>query len=248
MPNTDQTTPEVTVKAFAINMGIQRPGFQLLSLVAPSPSTNQPAQHLHTPCFLPDQFGIYISAYVPLLVITLFGILAANLYRIRFGNSQKERVKRDQQLSETRGSPATPALGGTDEQSTVVSRGNRDDEMQAEGESEESGRAVDANGHGNGKAHTHAKTNSAQFLPAPAAHAKHRQRQHAFSFTFVLSGTRRRISVPRFAEPSVLWLSSIRGGSASGWVLVWDFVRDVGVVAWPAVGVFAGISWWMFHS
>ena len=51
-------------------MGIRHPGYQLLSLVPPSPDRGTPS-FAHQPCLLPDQLGIYLNAYIPLLALTL---------------------------------------------------------------------------------------------------------------------------------------------------------------------------------
>ncbi|OJT07141.1 hypothetical protein TRAPUB_2007 [Trametes pubescens] len=61
-------------------MGIRRPGYQLLSLIPPTafPETQTIA---HTPCLLPDQLGIYLSVYVPLIVLSLAILLLSNIRR-----------------------------------------------------------------------------------------------------------------------------------------------------------------------
>jgi hypothetical protein len=57
----------------------KRTGFQLLSLVSPSPNQAQ----LHTPCQLPNQLRIYLWGYLPLIVLTLLGLVVLNVHRIR---------------------------------------------------------------------------------------------------------------------------------------------------------------------
>lgn len=54
---------EVTVKSPSIAMGIRTPGFQLLTL-----SSNHPEDRA---CFMPDQLGIYLEVYTPLIVLSL---------------------------------------------------------------------------------------------------------------------------------------------------------------------------------
>ncbi|GAA5964234.1 hypothetical protein JCM21900_002876 [Sporobolomyces salmonicolor] len=88
----DGLTPvtETTVKAFSMAMGIRRPGYHLLSLYAPlppplsdsfdpafDPSTAVPSPaYTATTCLLPDQLGIYLHIYLPLLLtFTLFFLL-----------------------------------------------------------------------------------------------------------------------------------------------------------------------------
>ena len=61
-------------------MGIQQPGFQLLSLVDPhsiSPNSPSTADRL---CLLPDQISIYLLRYLPLLIFTII-ILAVSTLR-----------------------------------------------------------------------------------------------------------------------------------------------------------------------
>ncbi|KAI0373398.1 hypothetical protein BV20DRAFT_734412 [Pilatotrama ljubarskyi] len=79
-PSPPDSIPEITVKSFSMAMGIRRPGYQLLSLVPPS--TSPGAQTFaHTPCLLPDQLGIYLSVYVPLVALTLAILLLSNVWR-----------------------------------------------------------------------------------------------------------------------------------------------------------------------
>ena len=228
-------------------MNVQRPGFQLLSLVAPSPSTNQPAQHLHTPCLLPDQIGVYLSVYVPLVVLSLLGILVANVYRIRYGSERRDLgdggMGAYPRGTKPRPRSGIPELGSTDEPLVVLGRTREGSDMRARGENDEYRglRAEDAN------RKTHAKKLSVQFLPAPAAQSPHRQRHSVFSWTTLLSGVRQRISMPCALIPSYLWFLAGNGVPIERG-LIWGCIRDIGVVAWPPLGVFAGIAWWMFHS
>ncbi|TFK23915.1 Metallo-dependent phosphatase [Coprinopsis marcescibilis] len=72
---------EISIKSLSIAMGIKRPGFQLVSLAPPD--LRKPAfQHKSlndSPCFLPDQLGIYLRIYIPLTVITIGILLMSNL-------------------------------------------------------------------------------------------------------------------------------------------------------------------------
>lgn len=77
---------EVTVKSFSMAMGVRRPGFQLLSLAAPKrnnaySSASKGETVADRPCLLPDQLGIYLSVYVPLLVLSLLVLLLFRLFR-----------------------------------------------------------------------------------------------------------------------------------------------------------------------
>jgi hypothetical protein len=63
-------------------MGIKHPGFQLLSLT-PAPHRTDSGTLADTPCLLPDQLGIYLSAYIPLLVFSLLVLVVSSCYRTR---------------------------------------------------------------------------------------------------------------------------------------------------------------------
>ncbi|KAI0743823.1 Metallo-dependent phosphatase [Daedaleopsis nitida] len=73
--------PEITVKSFSMAMGIRRPGYQLLSLVPPTPNQADPT-FSHRPCLLPDQLGIYLSVYIPFFCLTLLALLVSNVRRV----------------------------------------------------------------------------------------------------------------------------------------------------------------------
>ncbi|THH08090.1 hypothetical protein EW145_g2951, partial [Phellinidium pouzarii] len=83
-----QYVREVTVKSISIAMGIQRPGFQLLSLVSPSELTPNAQSFADTLCLLPDQLSIYLNRYVPLLIISL---LVLGIFNYRGLRSRKTR-------------------------------------------------------------------------------------------------------------------------------------------------------------
>ncbi|KAG1809429.1 Metallo-dependent phosphatase-like protein [Suillus subaureus] len=90
---------EITVKSFSMAMGIRRPGFQLLSLISTVPASetltqlpNSPPSLLDTPCFLPDQLGIYLNVYLPFILFSVLSLLALNVYRtLPGGNKQAQR-------------------------------------------------------------------------------------------------------------------------------------------------------------
>ncbi|KAH6914314.1 Metallo-dependent phosphatase-like protein [Coprinopsis sp. MPI-PUGE-AT-0042] len=71
---------EISVKSFSMAMGIKRPGFQLLSL-APDElrNPNRYKAHDDSPCFLPDQLGIYLRIYLPAFVLTLLLLFITDL-------------------------------------------------------------------------------------------------------------------------------------------------------------------------
>jgi len=73
------------MKAFSMAMGINRPGFQLMSLVPPPPiteGTSAPTQTFaDVPCLLPDQLQIYFRFYIPLAVVCILVLFYLNLKR-----------------------------------------------------------------------------------------------------------------------------------------------------------------------
>ena len=75
---------EVTVKSFSLAKNIRRPGFQLLSLMPPTgrPSPDHEASQTiaDVPCFLPDQYAIINSFYIPSLILTTLILFFSNIY------------------------------------------------------------------------------------------------------------------------------------------------------------------------
>ncbi len=70
---------EITIKSFSSSTGIRRPGFQLLSLVPPSTTSQSSITHADRPCFLPDQVGVYNRVYFPLFILTIVYLLFTNI-------------------------------------------------------------------------------------------------------------------------------------------------------------------------
>lgn len=70
---------EVTVKSFSMAMGIRKPGFQLLSVPE---NGGDSAGMVHELCLLPDQIGIYLDRYLPLVAVTL-GVMVIDLLLMR---------------------------------------------------------------------------------------------------------------------------------------------------------------------
>ena len=72
----------MTVKSFSSTAGVRRPGFQLLSLVPPDPSSPYVNQvtHADRPCSLPDQGGVYSRVYLPLAILTLVYLVGSNFW------------------------------------------------------------------------------------------------------------------------------------------------------------------------
>ncbi|KAJ7268838.1 hypothetical protein B0H12DRAFT_1096918 [Mycena haematopus] len=71
---------EVTVKSFSLSNHIRRPGFQLVSLVDPTPVEKS---IMDAPCLLPDPYSVYTSLYAPLALLTLIALFVFNTYRSR---------------------------------------------------------------------------------------------------------------------------------------------------------------------
>lgn len=71
---------EVTVKSFSMSNHISRPGFQLISLVDPTPTGKS---FIDAPCVLPDPYSVYTSLYTPLAFLTLISLFIFNTYRAR---------------------------------------------------------------------------------------------------------------------------------------------------------------------
>lgn len=71
---------EVTVKSFSMAMGIQSPGFQLLSIPTLNPSTTAEAPFMRDkPCALPNQIRLYTGFYVPAILVAL---ICLSLFRL----------------------------------------------------------------------------------------------------------------------------------------------------------------------
>ncbi|KAF8070577.1 Metallo-dependent phosphatase-like protein [Lyophyllum atratum] len=88
---------EVSIKSLSMAMGIKRPGFQLLSLAQghAEASAKLHRTHADAPCLLPDQIAIYISVYIPLLLVSLFVVLVSNMLRVRsFRTSTRQHRRR----------------------------------------------------------------------------------------------------------------------------------------------------------
>jgi hypothetical protein len=75
-----QGVREITLKSFSSSTGIRRPGFQLLSLIPPhEASSSTSATHADSPCFLPDQSGVYYRVYLPVAILTFIYLFATNI-------------------------------------------------------------------------------------------------------------------------------------------------------------------------
>lgn len=102
---------EITVKSFSMAMGIRRPGFQLLSLISTVPAMetltqlpNSPPSLLDTPCFLPDQLGIYLNVYLPFILLSVVSLLAFNVHRTVLGGRKQAQRQPEVSLQSSRSS------------------------------------------------------------------------------------------------------------------------------------------------
>ena len=78
---------EVTVKSFSMAMGIRKPGFQLLSVPEDDRDGASAVDQL---CLLPDQVGIYLEGYLPLVALTL-GLMIVDLVLMRRARMGSDR-------------------------------------------------------------------------------------------------------------------------------------------------------------
>ena len=117
---------EVTLKSFSLSVHIRRPGFQLVTLIDPdylpdqSPSPDVPAAWSlrEGTCLLPNQYGIYTSFYLPLLVFTLLILIWLNFHKPQRPSKFRNKLGltfRRSASSESRSSssgPSTPSYLG----------------------------------------------------------------------------------------------------------------------------------------
>ncbi|EAU91469.2 hypothetical protein CC1G_01958 [Coprinopsis cinerea okayama7 len=92
-PDDAHSIREVTLKSFSMSVHIQRPGFQLLSIMDPSDSSTplanpNPNTIADTPCFLPNQSKIYTSFYTPLFILTVLALFLLNYTARRKGRGR----------------------------------------------------------------------------------------------------------------------------------------------------------------
>lgn len=83
---------EVTVKSFSMAMGIRKPGFQLLSIPE---NGRDSAGTVDMLCLLPDQIGIYLDWYLPLVAVTL-GVMIVDLLLMRKTRTGSDRRPDDE--------------------------------------------------------------------------------------------------------------------------------------------------------
>lgn len=220
------TVREITVKSFSMAMGIRRPGFQLLSLISTVPALetltqlpNSPPSLLDTPCFLPDQLGIYLNVYLPFILLSVLGLLAFNVHRTLAGGN-----KQAQRRPEVYPRPSHPEHSS--------SRANSDYELYR--------RSL-------GQTNTE-DTDEDPILPLPvtkltgSAHSsklRGRSSSSSHSWPFYFLGRRRRISL------SLPCSSANRGVHEVG--LLHGFFSDVVDVAWPPLLAFCVAAWCATH-
>ncbi|KAJ7188096.1 Metallo-dependent phosphatase-like protein [Mycena filopes] len=210
---------EVTVKSLSMAMGIRRPGFQLLSLVPPH-SMQGTSSHADSLCLLPDQLGIYLSVYIPFLVLSLVVVCVANLRRI----CSPRKAKRSS--SSGSASPSYAPLSGALRSRSDTARADPSDWLQYPAESD------------------------TDILPRPVPSSSKKAPPPIFSHTFVLLGRRRRITIDTQSINSLTRSIFVCCGNQDvpnhrGFVAgVLLDVRDVAVFP---LGIFSLLSWWVFN-
>ena len=231
---------EISVKSFSMAMGVKVPGFQLLSLFPPSETNGQ--SFFDAPCFLPDQIGIYLSVYVPFILLSLAALFASNYYRVKAsdqartywssGDAGESGSVTNSYLDAGTWRATTPT---TMDDSQILLRKVGDPSGDAEDEEDE----------------------EAYSLPVPGSSTRRTfprsSRTCAKSWSFVLLGRRRRMTVDSSCLSSVLLTpffyveghnpESFRRSRAG---LFRGFFRDIFDVAWMALVLFALFAWWTF--
>lgn len=242
-----RTVKEVTVKAFSMAMGIRRPGVQLVSLLPPSYVTDHASTSIsiHTihdsPCFLPDQLGIYLSVYFPFILLSLLTLIVSNVYRVTTSPPSDNH------------SPPPPPPGSANleanfdfEDWRTTTPITMDDQVPLRTVKVDKEHDVEE-----GFAPT---TPGSAATPGTAIFGKPRSgpRPWSKSWSFVFFGRRRRMTIDSAVLGSVLspffsdrhqLEANIRGHRVG---LIGGFVQDVGRVAWPPLLLFAVITWWAF--
>lgn len=96
-------------------MGVRRPGYHLLTLFPPlEPDTPSSATYTQVSCTLPDQLGIWLHVYVPLVSIVLAALLLPKVYRRvqLYAGGSAGRSKRGLTSARSNGLPVTRPLNG----------------------------------------------------------------------------------------------------------------------------------------
>ncbi|KAF9263276.1 Metallo-dependent phosphatase [Marasmius fiardii PR-910] len=78
-------TREVTVKSLSMAMGIRHPGYQMLSLAS---GEGMKPEFMDVPCIMPDQIGIYLSGYIPLMVLSILVTLTYHVFQRMFSSKR----------------------------------------------------------------------------------------------------------------------------------------------------------------
>ncbi|KAJ7680466.1 Metallo-dependent phosphatase-like protein [Mycena polygramma] len=212
---------EVTVKSLSMAMGVRKPGFQLLSFVSPH-SMQGTSSHADSLCLLPDQLGIYLSTYIPLLVVSLLIICVANIRR-----TCSRRQRKRQSTSGIQSSSYVPLSGVLRSRSEAERPTESTDWLHYPSE------------------------NDADTLPRPtSSRASQKASRAIYSHTFVLLGRRRRLTISRESIASLS--GTIFGCCGNEEVpqsrgVVVGFLHDVRDIAIFPLGIFVLVSWWMFR-
>ncbi|KII92954.1 hypothetical protein PLICRDRAFT_103385 [Plicaturopsis crispa FD-325 SS-3] len=129
---------EVSVKSFSMAMGIRKPGVQLLSLVDPSTARARLPTHSDAPCFLPDQLGIYLTIYLPLVLFSLLVLLLFNLYAVSGPRRTSAWPVRARSQSPLRRTTSDDAIWVSSSLKTLPARSRLDADVDASTDTESS--------------------------------------------------------------------------------------------------------------
>ncbi|KAG8898062.1 hypothetical protein FRB99_007682 [Tulasnella sp. 403] len=103
----DGDVREVTVRTFAMDEDIRRPGFHLLSLYTP-PSTTTLPRRADLPCLLPDQFRTYTFIYLPFFLLSIAYVAYINWSLVVPRSIRVPRELQPLRVPSTFNEPTTP--------------------------------------------------------------------------------------------------------------------------------------------
>ena len=216
-------------------MGVRRPGFQLLSLVPGSPVQQgvlERATLADAPCFLPDQLGIYLYAYVPLIVFTLLALFIDNARRVYVNASFTKAPPPAQGGSRSPGANGQESTSSTGHKLSALSLPVRrfDDDA--------SSALSDAND---------SDDEHLYVLPPPTPSPSGKNRPVRRTKVNV-AGVAVDVSVLRSIVSCLVGSgNALDASKRKRRGLFGGIARDVLDVAWLPVGLFVAIAWWMLQ-
>lgn len=203
-------------------MGIRRPGFQQLSLVPPT--SHGASTFADSPCLLPDQLAIYLSVYIPFLLLSLLIVLLSNIIRTRvfpLGGSADSHSR----IPES--APTSLSSAPLSRKVRLRQEVERDDEQMPYEYSPDPDSPTEYPG---------------LTLPPPVSARSKKKQPHWFTKSFVLLGRRRRITIGAMSLKS-MWKVGSKGRKQRGFL--GGCIRDVRDVAVFPLAVFVLVSGWM---